>query len=93
MGGIPPSRLLNLRRWANEVTHGLGGWWTCYQFDSAITWFGRYIENKLTETETVGKETRQKYQLRDLLDTTPHYENGITELKRDFPHRVRRKEE
>lgn len=49
---------------AEVLTDGLATWWTCYQFDSAVTYFGRWIDNKLEERDKQGK---QKYKLSDLL--------------------------
>jgi hypothetical protein len=44
------SQILNLNEWAIETT-GLDGWWACIQFDRAVSWFGRYVESKLSEYE------------------------------------------
>ena len=48
----PPSDILNVRRLSDELT-GLGDDddWTCYQFDNAVTMFGRWVESKLSEYE------------------------------------------
>lgn len=46
--------------------------WVRYQFDNAVAWFGMTIENALLEREPLGdpkkNESRQKYELEDLLD-------------------------
>jgi hypothetical protein len=66
-----PSELLNLSAWAADLIGMPSDWWTAFQFDRAVSWFGRHIEGKLQETETIGSETRQKHKLEDLLAETP----------------------
>lgn len=58
----PASQILNLNEWAIETT-GLDGWWACIQFDRAVSWFGRYVESKLSEYE----DGTQVHSLADLL--------------------------
>jgi hypothetical protein len=60
-----PSKLLDLRKWVEEH-FGLDGWWTCYQFDSAVTWTGRFIEARLHEYDDRTK--KQRYTLDQLLE-------------------------
>jgi hypothetical protein len=60
-----PSHLLELKNWV-ESQYGIDGWWTCYQFDSAVTWVGRFIEGKLAEYDKTSK--KQKYSLEQLLE-------------------------
>lgn len=84
---MPPSQQLNLLPWADEVTHGLGGWWTCFQFDRAIVWFGRYVESRLSERHP---DTHQpQWTLEELLD--PSKRKGLKEFKHDFAGFVRKK--
>lgn len=43
---------------------GLDGWWEAFQFDKAVSWFGRHVENLLNETDGKG---RPRYTLDDVL--------------------------
>lgn len=47
---------------------GFDGWWECVQFDRAVTWFGRHVENKLMERDDNG---RSLYTLEMILDIEP----------------------
>ncbi len=42
--------------------------WTCFQFDNAIAYFGRWIDARLNEIDDKGKP---RHQLKDLLRDTP----------------------
>lgn len=44
-----------------------GDVWTAFQFDSAVSWFGIYIENKLNEIDYDSKPPRHKHTLKELL--------------------------
>lgn len=44
------------------------GWWPSYQIDSAVTYFGATIENKLAETDKDGKPI---HKLDDFLEDDP----------------------
>lgn len=59
---------MNLSEWARELT-GLPGddVWTAYQFDSAVIWFGTYVEGKINEFE----DGKPKYRLEDFLSDQP----------------------
>jgi hypothetical protein len=35
--------------------NGLDGWYAAFLLDRAVTWFGRYVENKLMERDRNGK--------------------------------------
>lgn len=37
-----------------RATYNLDGWWTCVQVDRAVSWAGRYIENRLAERDQQG---------------------------------------
>jgi hypothetical protein len=65
--GKLPSSLLGINEWASELT-GMDDTWTALQFDNAVTLFGRFIENKLEETDSKGKYVNK---LSDLLDDKP----------------------
>lgn len=56
--------MLGISAWASELTGIPGDWWTAFQFDSAVSWFGRHIENKLMERDKNGDP---KYKLESLL--------------------------
>lgn len=56
---------MNIAAWASEMTGIPGDWWTAFQFDSAVSWFGRHIENKLMERDDQGKP---RYELKSLLE-------------------------
>lgn len=55
---------MNLERWVLR-TYQTNPWWTCLQFDMAVVWFGRYVENKLNELDSKG---RHVYTIDELLD-------------------------
>lgn len=59
----PASEILRLNEWALETT-GLDGWWAAIQFDRAVCWLGRHVENKLLETDSNG---RSQHRLEDIL--------------------------
>lgn len=79
----PASKIFKIARLAHEKTNGLAVWWTCFQFDRAVTTFGRYVENKLHEMDDFSHKPR--YTLSELLDDT---EYGVDDLKRVFPNAV-----
>lgn len=64
----PPSEIVNVRQLDIELT-GMesewSGWWAAYQLDSAVTYFGSTIENKLMETNKDGKPI---HKLEDFLE-------------------------
>lgn len=67
---------MKLRTWTRE-TFGLDGWWTAYQFDSAVTLFGSWVESRLAEMEKIeegGGRVRYepRYRLADLLTDSDH---------------------
>ena len=83
----PASEILNLRAWARRK-YRLDGWWASVQLDHAVTWVGRYVENKLMERDTEGHEL---YDLDVLLSDGSENENnhlntpeGIAALKAMF---------
>jgi hypothetical protein len=57
--------------------------WACFQFDSAVTWLGVYIENKLNKLDKKGKPI---YTLEQLLTPKPA---SITELADRHPGLVK----
>jgi hypothetical protein len=57
--GTPPSRSLGLTRPTDA--------WLAYQYDTAASFLGHYIEAKLAETEKRGKKVVAKHSLGDLL--------------------------
>ena len=60
-----PNQLLNLRRLSHELTGlGLDDEWTCYQFDSAVLYFGTWAENRMNEMDDKGKP---RYTLKQIL--------------------------
>lgn len=59
----PASQILKLRQWVQE-TSGFDGWWECFQLDRAVSWFGRYVENKLSKLDKTGHPI---YRLEELL--------------------------
>lgn len=46
---------MELRPRVDELTHGLAGWFTCWQFDRAVMVYGRWVDGKLKETDKHGK--------------------------------------
>lgn len=75
---------MELSAWADEMTQGLAGWFLCDQVDRAVTFFGRYIEAKLHETDENGKFI---HTLEELLDDRMR---GLSDFKKDFPSLVRK---
>lgn len=57
--------MAGFKRWANEQSNELAGWYTGYCFDNAVIWFGRWVENKLHEYDEFTK--KPKYTLTELL--------------------------
>lgn len=49
--------------WASQYL-GLTDTWTAIQFDAAVSYFGRWVDNRLSEFE---KDGSAKYRLEDLL--------------------------
>lgn len=49
----PPSVILRLNEWV-ENTYQMDGWWTCIQFDRAVTYLGGWVDNKLLERDEKG---------------------------------------
>lgn len=62
--GIPASQSLNLKAWAEELIGLAPDWYTAFQFDMALTWFGTHIENMLNDLDEKGKP---RHRLEDLL--------------------------
>jgi hypothetical protein len=63
-------------------TTGLDGWWEAFQLDKAVSWFGRYVENKLNETDSRG---RSRYTLDEILGTdASNAQKGLAELGAAF---------
>lgn len=63
--------MLKLDRWVRENYH-LDGWWAAYQFDSAVTFFGSWVESRLAEMEKIEEgggrvHYEPRYRLADLL--------------------------
>lgn len=61
----PASEIYEITHLVAEIT-GLPSTIHGVMFDSAVTWFGRYIENKLAD---VGKDGKPKHDLESLLAT------------------------
>jgi hypothetical protein len=59
---------LNLSEWSRTI-NGFDGWWTCWQFDSAVNWAGAHIENLLMERDP--STHKQRYSLDSILADTP----------------------
>lgn len=65
----------------NERT-GFDGWWEALQLDRAVSWFGRYVESKLHETD---KRGNPRYELEDLLaDQHTNSQDGLKALAAMF---------
>lgn len=62
-----PSQILRLNDWV-EHEFGLDGWWTTYQFDSAVTFWGNWVEAKLNERD---KNHQPVYTLDMLISDNP----------------------
>lgn len=81
----PASQLLNLTAWVKrEFGDWRDGWWECYQLDRAVSWFGRYVENKLSELD---KDGNPIYTLEELLtdkDTRTNSPEGLAWLAAQF---------
>lgn len=54
---------MNLKAWASAIL-GMPDEWTALQFDAAVIYFGRRIENMLNEMD---KEGKPKHKLEDLI--------------------------
>lgn len=88
--------MLGIKEWASEMI-GAEDLWTPFMFDSAVSYFGIWVENKLNEMDYSDKKNvRPKYKLEDLLAQTPkasplqlsgqgisHNLSGIRRVKRD----------
>lgn len=75
----PPSKLLKVRLLERDLTGFTGawtGWWTAYQFDNAVTYFGGYIEGKLAEYDD--KTHERIHSLEDLLSDDDAVQNEKT---------------
>jgi hypothetical protein len=57
-----------VRLWASDIL-GCDDWFTAHQFNAAVSWFGRYVENRLHEYDDKAK--RPKYSLEELLSPDP----------------------
>jgi hypothetical protein len=57
---------MRLNQWVEDV-YQMDGWWTCIQVDTAVLYFGGWIEHKLLERDEQGKAI---YSLEDLLRET-----------------------
>jgi len=81
----PASQLLNLTAWVRrEFGDWRDGWWECYQFDRAVSWLGRYVENKMSE---LNRDGEPMHTLEDLLaesDTTMNSREGLAWLAAQF---------
>lgn len=62
-----PSQILRLDEWVTSE-FGLDGWWTTYQFDSAVTFWGNWVESKLNERD---KNHHAVYTLDMLISDNP----------------------
>lgn len=72
---------MNLKAWARK-TSGFDGWWEALQFDRAVSWFGRYVEARLSETDSQGNYL---YTLEDMLaDAPPDRAVGLHQLMRQL---------
>lgn len=61
---------------------GFDGWWEALQLDRAVSWFGRYVESKLHETD---KRGNPRYELEDLLaDQQTNSQDGLKALAAMF---------
>lgn len=58
-----PSEILQIPQW-EASTQGTDGWWTSYQVDNAVAYFGIWADNKLAELDDNGKA---KWSLEHLL--------------------------
>lgn len=81
----PASDICDIATLADRETHGLAAWWTCYQFDRAVTWFGRWMDAKLAETDA---DYKSKYTLSELLRDDPNDDSGLERLMAQFPELV-----
>jgi len=54
-----------------EEMLGMPDWWTAFQFDAAVSYFGVWAENRLNEMDYNAKPPRPKYTLDDVLKDTP----------------------
>ena len=81
----PASQLLNLTAWVQrEFGDWRDGWWECYQFDRVVSWFGRYVENRMNELD---KDGHPIYTLEELLtdkDTRTNSPEGLAWLAAQF---------
>lgn len=57
-----PSEILQIPKWEREQ-FGTDGWWTAYQVDNAVSYFGLHIEAKLAEQDKDGRHTHTLKQL------------------------------
>lgn len=62
-----PSDVYGMPTWV-ENEFGLDGWWTCYQFDKAITLWGNWVQNRLLERD---KNHQPLYTLDMLISENP----------------------
>lgn len=54
--GQRPSQTLNLEEWCeHEFGDSRFAWWASWQFDNAVLYVGRWIENRLQELDRKGK--------------------------------------
>jgi hypothetical protein len=60
----PASEILDIRHFSQRITGLSGDTWTAFQVDSAVTFFGQWVENRLAQTDDNG---RPLYRLADLL--------------------------
>lgn len=64
---------MNLTPWVRQA-YSWDGWWTCLQFDLAVSWFGRYVESRLMERDSKGNAVTT---LEDLLKDGGSSQNNI----------------
>ena len=58
---------MSLSQWAAEITGLPFDWWTAFQFDRAVSYFGRDMEKKLNETVERNGKLVHVYTLEQLL--------------------------
>jgi len=68
---------MKIRQWVRE-TSGFDGWWESLQFDRAVTYAGRFIENKLNELDSKGNHTHTMEEL--LGENTNNQQAGFAGL-------------
>ena len=75
---VKPSELIDLKTWASDLL-GAPDWFTAFQFDAAVSYFGNFIDGKLAETDDDHKPV---HTLSDLLDDKPSEKRVATDYSR-----------